>query len=69
MRDDLSEPLLKNVTELRTWLSDWYDHAYSVGYVYPPFELDQAIADRLEGYFKAGLTPVEGAVAFFRKMH
>jgi hypothetical protein len=31
--------------------------------------LDEATADRLEGFFKAGLTPAEGAMAFFGSVH
>jgi hypothetical protein len=69
MHDTLTNPSPQYVTEWRTWLSDWYDHAYREGYVSPPFALDYAIAERLEGYFRVGLTPAEGAVAFFRMMH
>lgn len=69
MHNDASVPLSEYAVELHTWLSDWYDHAYRVGYVHPPFTLDDAIAERLEGYFRAGLTPEEGAVAFFGVMH
>ena len=69
MVDDASNGLPLYVIELRAWLSDWYDHAFKVGFVRPPFTLDEAIADRLEGYFKAGLTPAEGAIAFFGTMH
>jgi hypothetical protein len=69
MIDDASYALPPYVIELRAWISDWYDHAFKVGFVRPPFALDEAIADRLEGYFKAGLTPAEGAIAFFGTMH
>nr|WP_027194264.1 hypothetical protein [Paraburkholderia sprentiae]APA89644.1 hypothetical protein BJG93_29610 [Paraburkholderia sprentiae WSM5005] len=69
MLDDASNTPPQYVIELRAWISDWYDHAFKVGYVYPPFALDAAIADRLEGYFQAGLTPAEGAIAFFGLVH
>jgi len=69
MHDDALSALPQDVIELRAWLSDWYDHAFAVGYVYPPFTLDEAAADRLEGYFKAGLTPAEGATLFFGVVH
>ncbi|MEM5338417.1 hypothetical protein [Paraburkholderia azotifigens] len=69
MIDDASNALPQYVIDLRTWISDWYDHAFKVGLVRPPFTLDDATADRLEGYFKAGLTPVEGAIAFFGTVH
>jgi hypothetical protein len=54
---------------LREWMSRWYDHAVAEGLVRPPFLLDDAKAERLEGYFTAGLTPSEGAQAFFGTTH
>jgi hypothetical protein len=69
MHNNLLNVLPADVLELRAWLIAWYDHAYKVGYVHPPFRLDDATADRLEGYFQAGLTPVEGATAFFSTLH
>jgi hypothetical protein len=54
---------------LREWMSRWYDHAVAEGLVRPPFLLDDAKAERLEGYFIAGLTPSEGAQAFFGTTH
>ncbi|RZF23676.1 hypothetical protein EVC45_43015 [Paraburkholderia sp. UYCP14C] len=69
MHDDAPTALPQDAIELRAWLSDWYDHAFNVGYIHPPFTLDEATADRLEGYFKAGLTPAEGAMAFFGSVH
>jgi hypothetical protein len=59
----------QDVIELRAWLSDWYDHAFAVGYIYPPPMLDEATADRLEGFFKAGLTPARRREAFFGSVH
>lgn len=56
-------------TKLRDWMSRWYDHAVAQGLVRPPFLLDDAKAERLEGYFAAGLTPSEGAQAFFGPAH
>ncbi|WP_250866458.1 hypothetical protein [Caballeronia sp. INSB1] len=69
MDDDALNALPAHAIGLRSWLNDWYDHAYKVGYVHPPFELDDATATRLEGYFQAGLTPAEGAIAFFANLH
>jgi hypothetical protein len=69
MQEVFIRPLPQYMLQLHTWLSDWYDHAYRVGYVHPPFKLDETVAERLEGYFNAGLTPAEGAVAFFGVMH
>ncbi|MGF6291734.1 hypothetical protein OKW50_006669 [Paraburkholderia youngii] len=59
----------QDVIQLRAWLSDWYDYVFAVGYIHPPFTLDEATTDRLEGYFKAGLTPAEGAILFFGIVH
>jgi hypothetical protein len=69
MHDDPSDALPQYVIDLRAWISDWYDHAFKVGLVRPPFTLDEAIVERLEGYFRAGLTPAEGAIAFFGVVH
>jgi hypothetical protein len=55
--------------ELREWISQWYDHAVRKGFIQPPFLLDEARAERLEGYFAVGLTPAEGAQAFFGIAH
>jgi hypothetical protein len=69
MHDDASNALPQYVIDLRAWMSDWYDQAFKAGFVRPPFRLDESIAGRLEGYFKAGLTPAEGAIAFFGAVH
>jgi hypothetical protein len=69
MAEDNPNRLSQNEQELRTWMLAWYDHAVSVGFVRPPFTLSDATAERLEGYFKVGLTPVEGAEAFFGVVH
>ena len=63
------EGLSQYETNLRQWMSRWYDHAVAEGLVRPPFLLDDAKAERLEGYFAAGLTPSEGAQAFFGRAH
>ncbi|SAL86241.1 hypothetical protein AWB74_07621 [Caballeronia arvi] len=69
MFDDATNALPPYVNDLRAWLDEWYDHACRFGMVQPPFTLDETIADRLEGYFQAGLTPAEGAIAFFGTVH
>ncbi|RDK01000.1 hypothetical protein [Paraburkholderia lacunae] len=69
MAEDNPDCLTQNDLELRAWMLAWYDHAVSVGFVRPPFTLSDATAERLEGYFKVGLTPVEGAEAFFGIVH
>jgi len=67
--DDALDALPQSVQDLRRWISDWYDHAFKAGFVEPPFSLDEAILERLEGYFRVGLTPAEGAIAFFGFVH
>lgn len=69
MAEDTLTSLSQNELELRAWMLAWYDHAVSVGFVRPPFTLSDATAERLEGYFKVGLTPVEGAEAVFGVTH
>ncbi|HTI18562.1 MAG TPA: hypothetical protein VL598_12925 [Trinickia sp.] len=56
-------------TALRQWLTAWYHFALSDGHIEPDYELDNATAERLEGYFRVGLTPGEGATATFGKVH
>jgi hypothetical protein len=69
MATEQSGELSMHETELRAWMSAWYDHAFAVGFIRPPFVLDHATAVRLEGYFNAGLTPEEGANAMFGVVH
>ncbi len=67
MHDDcFLNALPQYVIDLRAWMSDWYDHAFKAGFVRSPFRLDESIAGRLEGYFKAGLDALaEGADRVF----
>ncbi|CAB3810374.1 hypothetical protein LMG28614_07263 [Paraburkholderia ultramafica] len=69
MDDDESTGLPEDVIELRAWMNAWFDHAVSVGFICPPFILCEAMAERLEGYFKVGLTPEESADALFGVTH
>jgi hypothetical protein len=55
--------------DLRLWMNAWYDRALADGFIYAPFELDDATARRLYGYFDAGLTPLEGVCALFGTVH
>ncbi|PMS37991.1 hypothetical protein B0G57_101328 [Trinickia symbiotica] len=61
--------LLPEETALRQWIMTWYHFAVSEGYVEPEYELDNATAERLEGYFQVGLTPGEGADVIFGQLH
>ncbi|CAM2197191.1 conserved protein of unknown function [Paraburkholderia kururiensis] len=60
---------LDHEANLRAWLSEWYDYAVSAGFIHPPYELKEAVAERLEGYFNVGLSPHEGATVFFGTLH
>lgn len=55
--------------KLRQWITAWYQSAVRSGYVEPPYELDHAMAERLEGFFRVGLTPAEGASVVFGTLH
>lgn len=55
--------------ELRLWIVSWYQSAVTGGYIEPPYELDNATAKRLEGYFQHGLTPNEGVDICFGWLH
>jgi len=66
---DSSAPASEHEANLRAWMSAWFDHAVAVGFVRPPFVLKDEAAAKLEGYYSVGLTPSEGATAFFGKPH
>lgn len=55
--------------ELRQWIVAWYQSAVTGGHIEPPYELDNATAERLEGYFQFGLTPTEGVDICFGRLH
>jgi len=58
-----------DVAGLRTWISAWYEHALSVGFIRPPYVLDEATAGRLESYYRLGLTPSDSAGVMFGTLH
>jgi hypothetical protein len=69
MAEDRSNEHSRDDSGLHAWMLAWYDHAVSAGFVRPPFLLNDVTAERLEGYFRVGLTPAEGAEAFFGTAH
>ena len=69
MAEDMSNDHSQDDSGLRAWMLAWYDLAVSAGFVRPPFLLNDVTAERLEGYFRVGLTPAEGAEAFFGTAH
>ncbi len=54
---------------LRQWVADWYDRALTDGHIQLTYELDEPMAERLEAYFKVGLTPDDGVDALFGTLH
>jgi len=67
--EDDTAALPLDVAELRTWITAWYEHALSVGFIRPPYVLDETTAERLESYYRFGLTPSEGAGVMFGTLH
>ncbi|MDB5837884.1 MAG: hypothetical protein JWR14_7714 [Caballeronia sp.] len=65
--DAVALPL--DVVGLRAWISMWYEHALSVGFIRPPYVLDEATSGRLESYYRLGLTPSESAGVMFGTLH
>jgi hypothetical protein len=65
--DAVALPL--DVVGLRAWISTWYEHALSVGFIRPPYVLDEATAGRLESYYRLGLTPSESVGVMFGTLH
>lgn len=61
--------LSREELELRQWMAAWYHFALTDGHIHPTFELDQEMADRLESYFKVGLSPGEGVGVLFGMLH
>jgi hypothetical protein len=53
----------------RQWMIAWYLYAVADGQIETTYNLDTATAERLEGYFATGLTPVEGVGALFGALH
>jgi hypothetical protein len=58
-----------DVAELRTWINAWYEHALWVGFIRPPYVLDEVTTGRLENYYRLGLTASEGAGVMFRTLN
>jgi hypothetical protein len=71
--DTVADNNLSNLSpeeaELRQWITNWYGYAISAGFIEPPYELDNATAERLWAYFTVGLTPNEGAGVMFGRLH
>lgn len=59
---DLSEAQRAQLAE---WTRDAFDAAVAAGYVIPPWRPSAGMHDALAGYYRAGLSPAEGAEALF----
>lgn len=57
------------VLPFRQWMTAWYLYAVADGQIETTYNLDDATAERLEGYFNTGLTPSEGVGALFGALH
>ncbi|WP_242538893.1 hypothetical protein [Trinickia acidisoli] len=55
--------------ELHQWLADWHHYALTDGHIHSTYELDDETVERLESYFKLGLTPREGVGVLFGTLH
>jgi hypothetical protein len=60
---------LADLRELERWACAWYDEAVKAGAIGASYCPDTATLDRLRGYFKAGLSPTEAALACFGGRH
>ena len=67
--DPDAQGLPEQELQLRQWMLDWYDRALTEGHIYSTYELDTQTAERLEAYFKVGLTPGDGVDALFGTLH
>ena len=55
--------------ELRHWMAAWFDRAVTDGHIHVTYEPDAETVERLEAYFKVGLTPGEGVGVLFGMLH
>jgi hypothetical protein len=60
---------LKHMRELERWTFAWYDEAVKAGAIGAAYSPDTATINRLRGYFRAGLSPTEAALACFGSRH
>jgi len=67
---DKSEQLpLAYERDLEAWTCAWYDAAVARDFIQWPYHPDTTTVKRLQGYFHAGLTPVDAAEACFARKH
>jgi hypothetical protein len=60
---------LAHLRELERWTCAWYEEAIKAGTIGASYFPDTATIDRLRGYFSAGLSPTEAALACFGNRH
>ena len=65
----MSAPSDKQAAKLREWTLAAYSEMVAAGYITPPWSPTDEIAEKLEGYFKAKMTPAEAATAAFATYH
>jgi hypothetical protein len=60
---------LARLRALERWTCAWYDEAVKAGAIGVAYSPDTATIDHLRGYFRAGLSPTEAALACFGSRH
>jgi hypothetical protein len=60
---------LARLRELERWTCAWYDEAVKAGAIAAAYSPDTEMIDDLRGYFRAGLSPAEAALACFGSRH
>ncbi|MFM0007996.1 hypothetical protein PQR57_44640 [Paraburkholderia dipogonis] len=54
---------------LDQWTRAWYGEAVEAGFIRPHYHPDPVTIKRVRGYFDAGLSPTEAAMACFGYKH
>lgn len=54
---------------LDQWTRAWYGESVQAGFIRPHYRPDPVTIKRLRGYFNAGLSPTEAAIACFGHKH
>lgn len=69
MVDESALLTAEHLRELELWTCAWYDEAVVANFVRPPYQPDKETISRLQGYYRAGLSPAEAAQVCFGRKH
>lgn len=69
MFDEMKYVSLIYAQGLDQWTRAWHGEAVEAGFIGPQYYPDPATMKRLRGYFNAGLSPTEAALACFGHKH